>query len=73
MKDNEVNPQYYPEIVVSNTSTMENELKPYYNLAKQYNYMVISLILENRHNGVNTHGVPDDKLKQMKERFEIKL
>jgi hypothetical protein len=73
MKDNEANPQYYPEIVVSNTSTMEWELESYYKLAEQYGYKVFSLILENRHNGVNTHGVTDDKLKQMKERFEIKL
>jgi len=73
MKDNEVNPQYYPEIVVSNTSTMEWELESYYTLAEQYGYTVFSLIMENRHNGVNTHGVPANKLKQMKERFEIKL
>ena len=73
MKDNEVNPQYYPEIVVSNTFTMEWELEAYYKLAEQYDYTVFSLIMENRHGGVNLHGVPDDKLKQMKERFEIKL
>jgi hypothetical protein len=35
--------------------------------------MVTSLIVENRHGGVNLHGVPEEKLNQMKTRFEIKL
>jgi hypothetical protein len=29
--------------------------------------------VENRHGGVNTHGVPEDKLEVMKNRFEVKL
>jgi len=73
MKDNGVNPQFYPEIVVSNTFTQEWEMEAYYKLAEQYGYKVFSIIVENRHEGVNQHGVPDDKLQQMKNRFEIKL
>ena len=60
-------------IVVSNTFTQEWEMKPYYELAEKYGYQVYSLIVENRHGGVNEHGVPADKLEQMKNRFEIKL
>jgi predicted kinase len=60
-------------IVVSNTFTQEWEMQAYYDLAKKYGYRVYSLIVENRHGGVNEHGVPDEKLKQMKQRFEIKL
>ena len=73
MKDNEANPQYYPEIVVSNTFTQDWEMEAYYELAKKYDYLVISIIVENRHGGVNEHGVPADKLEQMKNRFQIKL
>jgi len=73
MKDNEANPQFYPEIVVSNTFTQEWEMESYYKLAEQYGYKVFSIIVENRHGGVNQHGVPADKLEQMKNRFEIKL
>jgi hypothetical protein len=29
--------------------------------------------VENRHDGMNTHGVPKEKLEQMRERFTIKL
>jgi predicted kinase len=60
-------------IVVSNTFTQEWEMDAYYELAGKYGYRVYSLIVENRHNGVNEHGVPADKLEQMKNRFEIKL
>jgi predicted kinase len=73
MKDHQLNPQYYPEIAVSNTFTQEWEMKDYYDLAEKYGYKVVSLIIENRHGGKNVHGVPEDKLEIMKNRFEIKL
>jgi adenylate kinase family enzyme len=73
MKDNIVNEQYYSDIVVSNTFTQEWEMEEYYKLAEKYGYIVFSIIVENRHGGVNEHGVPADKLEQMKKRFEIKL
>jgi predicted kinase len=60
-------------IIVSNTFTQEWEMKPYYDIAEKYGYRVYSLIVENRHGGVNEHGVPDEKLEQMKNRFQIKL
>lgn len=60
-------------IVVSNTFTQEWEMKPYFDLAEKYGYKLYSLIVENRHGGVNEHGVPEDKLEIMKKRFEIFL
>jgi len=60
-------------VVVSNTFTQEWEMKTYYELAAKYGYRVYSLIVENRHGGVNEHGVPEDKLEQMKTRFEVSL
>jgi predicted kinase len=60
-------------IVVSNTFTQEWEMEVYYNLAKQWDYRVTSMIIENRHEGVNIHGVPDEVLTKMRDRFEIKL
>ena len=61
------------KIAVSNTFTQEWEMDAYYELAKQYGYRVFSLIVENRHGGINEHGVPEDKLEIMKNRFEVKL
>jgi adenylate kinase family enzyme len=73
MIDHQNNEQYYPEIAVSNTFTQEWEMEDYFKLAVKYGYKVVSLIIENRHGGQNVHGVPEDKLQIMKNRFEIKL
>lgn len=73
MKDSLVNDQWYRQIAVSNTFTQEWEMKPYFDLAKKYGYIVFSVIVENRHGGKNLHGVPEDKIELMKNRFEIKL
>ncbi len=64
---------YNDTIIVSNTFTQEWEMDAYYKLAEQWGYMVTSLIVENRHGGVNVHGVPDEALTRMKDRFEVKL
>ena len=62
-----------PKVIVSNTFTQMWEMEDYYELAKTYGYKVTSVIVENRHGGINEHGVPEDKLKLMKNRFEVKL
>jgi predicted kinase len=62
-----------PKIAVSNTFTQEWEMEPYFELAKTYGYKTFSIVVENRHKNESIHGVPEDKLEQMKSRFEIKL
>ena len=61
------------KIVVSNTFTQEWEMQSYFELAEKYGYRVYSLIVENRHGGINSHGVPDETLNKMKNRFDLKL
>lgn len=73
MKDSQLNDQFYTKIAVSNTFTREWEMQAYVDLAAKYGYRVFSVIVENRHGGVNVHSVPDDVLEAMKERFEVKL
>jgi predicted kinase len=63
----------FGRIIVSNTFTQEWEMQPYYDLAEKYGYRVYSLIVENRHDGINQHGVPVEKLIEMKNRFQVKL
>tara|TARA_R110000868_G_C10326585_1_gene713724 strand:- start:43 stop:441 length:399 start_codon:yes stop_codon:yes gene_type:complete len=60
-------------IVVSNTFTQEWEMKEYEDLAKEYGYIVYYLIVENRHDGVNSHNVPTETIEKMRKRFTIKL
>jgi predicted kinase len=61
------------KIVISNTFTQEWEIDYYFELAKEHGYRVYSLIVENRHGNKDIHNVPEEKLVQMKQRFEIKL
>jgi hypothetical protein len=48
-------------------------MEPYVEMAKEYGFKIFTLIVENRHGGVNQHEVPKDKIELMKNRFEIKL
>ena len=61
------------DVIVSNTSTTEKEVKTYTDFAEKYDYKVVSLIVENRHSGTNVHNVPEEALIKMKDRFTIKL
>jgi predicted kinase len=63
----------YRNVVVANTSTTVKEMQPYYDLAAKYGYTVFSIIVENRHNGINEHNVPEETIQKMKDRFDIKL
>lgn len=60
-------------VAVSNTSTTEKEVAVYKELAEKYNARFISLVVENRHGGVNIHNVPEENLQRMKNRFSLIL
>ena len=68
-----MSPYGFNTVIVSNTFTQEWEMKPYYELAEKYGFVVFSLVVENRHGGVNEHGVPEEALERMENRFELKL
>ena len=65
--------QEHESIAVSNTFTREWEMKSYFELAEKYGYRTFTIVVENRHRGENVHGVPADKIQEMKDRFEIML
>lgn len=62
-------------IIVHNTNTSEKEIVPYLDLASEYGYKVVSLIVENRHGSTNTHNVPEVVLRRQENRLRgsIKL
>ena len=62
-----------PKIAISNTFTQDWEMESYIELAKQYEYRIHTIIVENRHGGVNVHNVPDATLGNMRNRFSVKL
>lgn len=48
-------------------------MKPYLDMAEIYGYRVVSLVVENRHGNSSVHGVPEETMKKMEDRFSIKL
>lgn len=60
-------------VAVSNTSTTEKEVAVYQQMAEELGVKFVSIVVESRHNGKNQHGVPEEKLQQMRNRFSLKL
>ena len=60
-------------VAVSNTSTTEKEVAVYQQMAEELGAKFVSLVVESRHSGKNQHGVPEEKLEQMRKRFSVKL
>ena len=58
---------------VANTFTQEWEMEPYFELAQKFGYKIFTIIVENRHGSDNIHGVPEDKVQSMRDRFQISL
>lgn len=62
-----------PRIAVHNTLTTPKELGEYYQLATEFGYLVVSLIVENRHGNKSVHNVPEEVMDKMEKRFDVKL
>ena len=60
-------------IGVHNTFTQEWEMEKYFELAKEHDYTVHTVIVENRHGHKSVHDVPEETVKKMKKRFDIVL
>lgn len=50
----------YDVIVVANTNTTAKEYESYNHYAKQSGALVIFLVVENRHDNIDVHNVPQD-------------
>ena len=60
-------------IVVCNTFTELWEMEPYFILAKDYDWRIHTIVVENRHGSNNVHDVPQKNIDEQKERFKIVL
>lgn len=60
-------------VAVSNTTTTEAEVEIYRKIAEECNARFVSLVVESRHDGKNIHGVPPEKVEQMRKRFSVKV
>jgi hypothetical protein len=56
---------------VSNTFTTRRELKPYFNLAKEFGIVPVVYLAQNQFQ--NVHNVPAEKLQKMRDRFQYDI
>jgi predicted kinase len=61
------------KVFVDNTFTIDWEIEPYFKLAAEFNYDVFVLTVENHHGNKNLHGIPEEQLKKMAEKYKVKL
>lgn len=61
------------KVVIANTNTRAEEYKPYVEMAKENGYTIHFLVVENRHEGKDSHGVPEESLKKMEQRIKSNI
>jgi energy-coupling factor transporter ATP-binding protein EcfA2 len=67
------NPELFDTIVVANTNTKNSEFQFYIDEAEKRGIMVFSLVVEKRHNGTNSHGVPESVIDRHVENIKNSL
>jgi predicted kinase len=61
------------KIFIDNTFTIDWELQPYLKMAKEYNYRLFVLTMENFHGSSNIHGISDEQMKKMADKYKVRL
>lgn len=61
------------KIFLHNVFSMDWEMEPYFRMAAELGYQVFVVTVENRHKGKNLHGIQDDQLRKMAEKFKVVL
>ena len=61
------------KIFVDNTFTLDWEMEPYFKMASENNYTIFVLTVENYHSGKNVHGISEEQIRRMAEKYKIKL
>jgi predicted kinase len=58
-------------VIVSNTFTTVKELKPYFDMAREFGIVPVVYLAQNQF--PNVHNVPADKLQKMRDRFQYDI
>ena len=61
------------KIFVDNTFTLEWEMEPYFKIASENEYSIFVLTVENYHEGKNVHGISEEQILKMAQKYKIKL
>lgn len=61
------------KIFVHNTCTLDWELEIYFTLAKDFDYQISVLTVENYHESENRHSISKEQIRKMAEKYKVKL
>lgn len=61
------------KVIVHNVFSMDWEMEPYQRMAKECKYTLFVVTVENRHEGQNLHGIPEEQIDKMAAKFAVKL
>jgi predicted kinase len=61
------------KIFIDNTFTLDWEIEVYFKLAKEYDYQIHVVTVENYHNSKNVHFINDDSIQKMASKYKVKL
>jgi len=61
------------KIFLHNTFTIDWEIETYFKLAKEFDYQIHVLTVENYHGTKNIHDISDEQMKKMAEKYKVKL
>lgn len=62
-----------PKIFLDGVFDEREDFEPFIQFAKAHGYRVYTVIVENRHGGVSSHGVSLETLKRFRANFDIEL
>jgi predicted kinase len=61
------------KIIVDNTFTIEWEMEPYFKIASENGCRIFVLTVENRHGSTNVHGISEEQIRKMEEKYKVVL
>jgi predicted kinase len=61
------------KIFIDNTFTLDWEMEPYFKMAAENGYRIFVTTVENYHGGKNVHGISEEQLRKMAEKYTVKL
>ena len=65
--------KFIAKIILDNTFTLDWEMEPYFKMAKENDYRVFVVTVENYHGSKNIHGISEEQMRKMGEKYRVRL
>ncbi|MBI2720751.1 MAG: AAA family ATPase [Bacteroidetes bacterium] len=61
------------KVFIDNVFSLEWEMEPYFKIASEFNCRIFVITVEKRHLNSNVHGVTNEQLKKMAQKYKVIL